>query len=182
MLCTRVAFCCTLQELAHAEMLRALKLEQAKELTKLRQEFELSARELGVKYEKKMKMLRDDLGLRRKQEIHEIEERKVGWGSVRGVPVRQSQQACCEVVRVRRSAGVKPAPASGGTAVNGCGSQEAGSFSLLHPRSSVEQQRLLLPLSQSALAQASFIVVAVTTVLPLLLRISMHQCAEHAHQ
>jgi polyhydroxyalkanoate synthesis regulator phasin len=58
-------------------MLRALKLEQAKELTKLRQEFELSARELGVKYEKKMKMLRDDLEMRRKQEIHEIEERKV---------------------------------------------------------------------------------------------------------
>jgi polyhydroxyalkanoate synthesis regulator phasin len=58
-------------------MLRALKLEQAKELTKLRQEFELSARELGVKYEKKMKMLRDDLELRRKQEIHEVEERKV---------------------------------------------------------------------------------------------------------
>ncbi|WIA30588.1 hypothetical protein OEZ86_000670 [Tetradesmus obliquus] len=64
------------QELAHAEMLRALKLEQAKELTKLRQEFELAARELGVKYERKMKMLRDDLELRRKQEIHEVEERK----------------------------------------------------------------------------------------------------------
>ena len=29
-----------------------------------------------MKYEKKMKMLRDDLELRRKQEIHEIEERK----------------------------------------------------------------------------------------------------------
>lgn len=61
-------------------MLRALKLEQAKELTKLRQEFELAARELGVKYEKKMKMLRDDLELRRKQEIHEVEERKVRRG------------------------------------------------------------------------------------------------------
>jgi hypothetical protein len=73
------------QELAHAEMLRALKLEQAKELTKLRQEFELSARELGVKYEKKMKMLRDDLELRRKQEIHEIEERKVSGSSVSSV-------------------------------------------------------------------------------------------------
>lgn len=66
-----------LQELAHAEMIRSLKLEQAKELTKLRQEFELAARELASKYEKKMKMLRDDLELRRKQEIHEIEERKV---------------------------------------------------------------------------------------------------------
>lgn len=66
-----------LQEVAHAEIIRALKVEQAKELTKLRQEFELQARELGVKYEKKMKMLRDDLELRRKQEIHEIEEHKV---------------------------------------------------------------------------------------------------------
>ena len=35
---------------------------------------------LQVKYEKKMKMVRDDLELRRKQEIHEIEERKVSIG------------------------------------------------------------------------------------------------------
>lgn len=69
--------CAVLQEVAHAEIIRALKVEQAKELTKLRQEFELQARELGVKYDKKMKMLRDDLELRRKQEIHEIEEHKV---------------------------------------------------------------------------------------------------------
>jgi len=69
-------------------MIRALKLEQAKELTKLRQEFELASRELGVKYEKKMKMLRDDLELRRKQEIHEIEERKVGWVSRQQSTVR----------------------------------------------------------------------------------------------
>lgn len=69
-----------LQEASHAEIIRALKVEQAKELPKLRQEFELQARELGSKYEKKMKMLRDDLELRRKQEIHEIEEHKVGGG------------------------------------------------------------------------------------------------------
>jgi vacuolar-type H+-ATPase subunit H len=72
-----IAFASALQEVAHAEIIRALKVEQAKELTKLRQEFELQARELGSKYEKKMKMLRDDLELRRKQEIHEIEEHKV---------------------------------------------------------------------------------------------------------
>lgn len=80
--------CAVLQEVAHAEIIRALKVEQAKELTKLRQEFELQARELGVKYDKKMKMLRDDLELRRKQEIHEIEEHKVsgfvGWLSMQG--------------------------------------------------------------------------------------------------
>merc|ERR1712078_818369 len=39
-------------------------------------EMELQAQELQQKYEKKMKILRDDLELRRKQEIHEIEERK----------------------------------------------------------------------------------------------------------
>lgn len=73
-----------LQEVSHAEIIRALKVEQAKELTKLRQEFELAARELGSKYEKKMKMLRDDLELRRKQEIYEIEEHKVGEPVVAG--------------------------------------------------------------------------------------------------
>ncbi|CAD7697580.1 unnamed protein product [Ostreobium quekettii] len=64
------------QELSHEELVRQMKLEQTKEITKLRQEFELQARELQLKYEKKMKLLRDDLDLRRKQEIHEIEERK----------------------------------------------------------------------------------------------------------
>ena len=64
------------QELANQDTIRALKLEHSKEITKLRQEFDLNARELQQKYEKKMKLLRDDLELRRKQEIHEIEERK----------------------------------------------------------------------------------------------------------
>lgn len=64
------------QELANQDIVRQLKLEHAKEVTKLRQEFSLQARELQHNYEKKMKLLRDDLELRRKQEIHEIEERK----------------------------------------------------------------------------------------------------------
>lgn len=59
--------CPALQELAHQDIIRQLKLEHAKEITKLRQEFELQARELQQKYEKKMKMLRDDMELRRKQ-------------------------------------------------------------------------------------------------------------------
>lgn len=83
-----------LQELAHAEMIRSLKLEQAKELTKLRQEFELAARELAGKYEKKMKMLRDDLELRRKQEIHEIEERKVATTAVVACLLGSLKSAC----------------------------------------------------------------------------------------
>eukprot|EP00798_Chlamydomonas_sp_ICE-L_P022027 gene22027-29087_t len=52
-------------ELAHQDIIRQLKLEHAKEITKSRQEFELQARELQQMYEKKMKMLRDDLELRR---------------------------------------------------------------------------------------------------------------------
>ena len=39
------------QELAHQDIIRQLKLEHAKEITKLRQEFELQARELQQKYE-----------------------------------------------------------------------------------------------------------------------------------
>lgn len=64
------------QELAHEELIRQMKLEQAKEITKLRQAFDLQVRELDLKYDKKMKILRNDMELRRKQEIHEIEERK----------------------------------------------------------------------------------------------------------
>jgi hypothetical protein len=63
-------------ELAHEDVVRQLKLEHAKEITKLREAFEINAKELGQKYEKKMKLLRDDLEIRRKQEVHEIEERK----------------------------------------------------------------------------------------------------------
>ncbi|KAK9806160.1 hypothetical protein WJX72_003639 [[Myrmecia] bisecta] len=64
------------QELAGEEVVRQLKLEQAKQVTKLRAEVEQGARELASKYERKMKLLRDDAELRRKQDIHEIEERK----------------------------------------------------------------------------------------------------------
>lgn len=63
-------------ELAQQEVIRQLKVDQAKELTKLRQEFEQTAKDLQQKYEKKMRNLRDDLELQRKQEVHEIKERK----------------------------------------------------------------------------------------------------------
>ena len=45
-----------LQELAHEEVVRSVKLEQAKEVTKLRQEVEQGAKELASKYERKMKV------------------------------------------------------------------------------------------------------------------------------
>ncbi|OAE19131.1 hypothetical protein AXG93_2062s1420 [Marchantia polymorpha subsp. ruderalis] len=50
--------------------------ERAKEITKMRQEFEIQQKEVEDKCEKKIKMLREELELRRKHEIHEIEERK----------------------------------------------------------------------------------------------------------
>ena len=48
------------------------------QITQLRQDFERQAKEIESKYEKKMRALRDELDLRRKTEIHEIEERKNG--------------------------------------------------------------------------------------------------------
>lgn len=56
--------------------MRQLKVDQAKELTKLRQEFEQTAKDLQQKYEKKMRNLREDFDLSRKLEVHEIKERK----------------------------------------------------------------------------------------------------------
>eukprot|EP00891_Asterochloris_glomerata_P006792 jgi/Astpho2/6792/fgenesh1_pm.00103_%23_10_t len=64
------------QELAHEEVVRQLQLEQAKQVTKLRQEVEQGARDLASKADRRMKALREDAELRRKQDIHEVEERK----------------------------------------------------------------------------------------------------------
>jgi len=41
-------------------------------------DFESKAKELNVKYEAKMKLVREDLDLKRRNEVHEIEERKNG--------------------------------------------------------------------------------------------------------
>lgn len=45
-------------------------------MTSLREQFQHQTREIEDKYEKKLKQLRDELDIRRKTEIHEIEERK----------------------------------------------------------------------------------------------------------
>lgn len=47
---------------------------QDEAMTKLRQEFEARASEQLKRYDQKLVMLRDELELRRKTEIHEIEE------------------------------------------------------------------------------------------------------------
>lgn len=46
------------------------------EITNLRAAFEQRAMEIEQKYERKMRALRDELDLRRKTELHEVEERK----------------------------------------------------------------------------------------------------------
>jgi hypothetical protein len=88
-------------ELAHQDATKALKMEHDKAVTAMREEFEkmaagmyihrqdsvthvllycgvLCGAELQAKHEKKMVAQRDELELRRKTEIHEVEERKNG--------------------------------------------------------------------------------------------------------
>ncbi|KAI9222572.1 growth-arrest-specific micro-tubule binding-domain-containing protein [Blastocladiella britannica] len=65
-------------ELSHEDVVRSLKAKHDTEIYALRVDFERRARELATKYDKKIKSIRDDLELRRKNEIHEIEERKNG--------------------------------------------------------------------------------------------------------
>ena len=65
-------------ELAHEDVIKNLKTLHDQEITKMRGEFERRSKELHLKYDRKMKLVRDDLELKRKNEIHEIEERKNG--------------------------------------------------------------------------------------------------------
>nr|XP_058135522.1 dynein regulatory complex subunit 4 isoform X2 [Dasypus novemcinctus] len=66
------------QELANEVVVKNLRLKHAEEITKMRNDFGRQAREIEAKYDKKMKMLREELDLRRKTELHEVEERKNG--------------------------------------------------------------------------------------------------------
>ncbi|XP_066100297.1 dynein regulatory complex subunit 4 [Saccopteryx bilineata] len=66
------------QELASEVVVKNLRLKHTEEITRMRTDLERQVREIEAKYEKKMKMLRDELDLRRKTEIHEVEERKNG--------------------------------------------------------------------------------------------------------
>ncbi|XP_053555347.1 dynein regulatory complex subunit 4 [Bombina bombina] len=66
------------QELANEMVLKNLKMKQDEEITSLRIDFERKVKEIEAKYDKKMNVLRDELELRRKTEIHEVEERKNG--------------------------------------------------------------------------------------------------------
>ncbi|XP_036358099.1 dynein regulatory complex subunit 4 isoform X1 [Octopus sinensis] len=63
-------------ELSHEDMVKTLQKKNSEEITNLQAEFERRAKEIERKYDKKMQALRDELELKRKVEIHEIEERK----------------------------------------------------------------------------------------------------------
>ncbi|KAL2762015.1 dynein regulatory complex subunit 4 isoform a [Daubentonia madagascariensis] len=67
------------REMEEAEERHQVEIKKhTEEITKMRNDFERQVREIEAKYDKKMKMLRDELDLRRKTEIHEVEERKNG--------------------------------------------------------------------------------------------------------
>ncbi|XP_048014054.1 dynein regulatory complex subunit 4 isoform X1 [Megalobrama amblycephala] len=64
------------QELSSENVLKSIHLKHDEEITGLRNYFARQVREIGSKYEKRMQKLRQEEDLRRKTEIHEIEERK----------------------------------------------------------------------------------------------------------
>uniref|UniRef100_A0A8C9V0D6 Dynein regulatory complex subunit 4 n=1 Tax=Scleropages formosus TaxID=113540 RepID=A0A8C9V0D6_SCLFO len=64
------------QELSNENLVKSLKLKHDEEITTVRKDFERQVREIEAKYEKKMQVLRQELDLQRKSEIHEVEERK----------------------------------------------------------------------------------------------------------
>lgn len=60
----------------NAETIRLMKISHEKNILKLRQEFAQNLEHLRGKYEGRLGALRDDLRLRHKVEVHEMEERK----------------------------------------------------------------------------------------------------------
>ncbi|KAM4638861.1 dynein regulatory complex subunit 4 isoform 3-T3 [Amazona ochrocephala] len=64
------------QELANEVVVKNKHLKQEQEITRLCNDFERQVREIEARYAEKMHVLRNELDLRRKTEIHEVEERK----------------------------------------------------------------------------------------------------------
>ncbi|XP_054056541.1 dynein regulatory complex subunit 4 isoform X3 [Rissa tridactyla] len=64
------------RELANEVVVKNMRLKQEEEITRLCNDFERQVKEIEAKYTKKMQVLRDELDLRRKTEIYEVEERK----------------------------------------------------------------------------------------------------------
>ncbi|KFO63384.1 Growth arrest-specific protein 8, partial [Corvus brachyrhynchos] len=64
------------QELANEAAITNLCLKHEEEMARLRSDFEMQTKEMEAKYTRKMQALRDEMDLRRKTELHELEERK----------------------------------------------------------------------------------------------------------
>ncbi|KAM9374112.1 dynein regulatory complex subunit 4 [Phaethornis superciliosus] len=64
------------QELSNEMAVKNMRLKQEEDISQLCSNFERQVRETEAKYIKKLQVLRDELDLRRKTEIHEVEERK----------------------------------------------------------------------------------------------------------
>ena len=58
------------------EIIQAMRVAQDKNVMKMREEFRLSLEQLRAKYDARQQQLVDDLRLRQKVEVHELEERK----------------------------------------------------------------------------------------------------------
>lgn len=96
-----------MQELAHEEVRRALAVEHAKQVSKLRNELQATARQLSTKSERRLKAAREEADLRRRQEIHQLEECKNAHIQVRA--------PCWHAVSTWLH--VRPCSARGGTPV-----------------------------------------------------------------
>ncbi|XP_042196399.1 dynein regulatory complex subunit 4 isoform X2 [Callorhinchus milii] len=66
------------QELSNQNMVKTLEMENNENTSRLWNDFDKQTRDIEAKYQKKMDVLREELELKRKTEIHEIEERKNG--------------------------------------------------------------------------------------------------------
>ncbi|KAL1007328.1 hypothetical protein UPYG_G00085060 [Umbra pygmaea] len=64
------------KEISKDRVVKCLKLKHDEEITKTRNDFERQVRDIEVKYQNKMQVLHEEQDLRRKTEIHVIEERK----------------------------------------------------------------------------------------------------------
>ncbi|KFP25441.1 Growth arrest-specific protein 8, partial [Colius striatus] len=64
------------QEVANEVAVKNMRLKQEEEISRLCNDFERQLKEMEAKYTQKTQAVRDQLDLRRKTEIHEVEERK----------------------------------------------------------------------------------------------------------
>ncbi|KDR18764.1 growth arrest-specific protein 8 [Zootermopsis nevadensis] len=64
------------QELSHQDEIRTIFMNHSEELGKIRGTFEVEAREIEAKYEKRLTTQRNELNLRHRMELTEVEERK----------------------------------------------------------------------------------------------------------